>query len=240
MNELPCESARVQIDGLIDGELSAAAAARLQLHLEGCADCRTRLEAKRKLVATLSTLASRPELSAAARQRLVAALNKRKRSFWWLAGPAAALAASLMLYLSLPATPDLAADAILSAHLRSLTPGHLTDVESSDRHTVKPWFNGRLPQSPPVPDLAAQGFPLTGGRLDYIGGQPAACLVYRRQLHVINLCLWPEGPLPGATRREGYNLLAWKQDGQNAAAISDLNRAELQQFKELWSAVAIN
>ena len=232
MDDLTCELARLQIDGLIDGELSKAAAAQLERHLKGCMDCRMRLAAKRKLSETLSTLRGTPELDGLARQRLLAKLPKTAKRPWWLAAPVVALAASLALFLWSPA----GSDALLGAHLRSLTPGHLIDVESSDRHTVKPWFNGRVALSPPVP--VVEGFPLEGGRLDYIAAQPAACLVYRRQLHVINLCLWPAGSLPSSTKRDGYTILTWRQDGQNAAVISDLNRIELEQFKELWIAKA--
>jgi len=234
MDELTCQIARVQIDGMIDGELPPAASARLQRHLQGCADCRGRLAAKRKLASTLATLRGLPALDETARQRLVAGLPGEKRRTWWVAAPAAALAASLALFLMVPGQSD----ALLSAHLRSLTPGHLIDVESSDRHTVKPWFNGRIGLSPPVPDLAADGFPLAGGRLDYIAERPAACLVYRRQQHVLNLCLWQGGDLPAAGKKGGFHILSWKQDGQNAALISDLNRPELEQFKDLWIAKA--
>jgi anti-sigma factor RsiW len=240
MNDLSCQTARLQIDALIDGELTPAGAAALQRHLEGCADCTLRVEARRRLVALLSTEAERPLADDRLRQRLLANLPRaRRRSSWWLAAPTAvALAASLMLYIAIPARGQLGVEAMMSAHLRSLAPGHLTDVESSDRHTVKPWFNGRLPFSPPVPDLADRQFPLVGGRLDYIGAQSAACLVYRHQLHVINLCLWPRDgtapTMPKSAEENGYRLLSWQQDKLAVAVISDLNRAELEQFKALW------
>lgn len=228
MTELSCQAARIHIDGLIDGELTAAEAERLQRHLAGCADCRARLDAKRQLVAMLSSSLERPRLDPLMRKRL---LKRRSVTVWWPALPTAALAASLALFFMSPS----AGDAVLDAHLRSLTPGHLTDIDSSDRHSVKPWFNGKLAISPPVPDLADQEFPLVGGRLDSIGGQSAACLVYRRQQHIINLCLWPGGPrLSANSERRGFNLLSWQQDGQQIAVISDLNFSELEQFKALW------
>jgi anti-sigma factor RsiW len=241
MDELSCDTARVQIDGLVDGELTPSAAEILQRHIAGCPECARRLQARRDLVAMLPKEAERLVVDDLMRRRLLVGLQgKAKRpGLWWLSAPAAAaIAASLMLFMGVPKANDAGVEEVLSVHLRSLTPGHLTDVESSDRHSVKPWFNGRLAMSPPVPDLSDQNFILVGGRLDYIGEQSVACLVYRRSLHIINLCIWPNNPdmpaLPGSASRHGYNLLSWRQDDQTVAMISDLNREELGQFKETW------
>jgi anti-sigma factor RsiW len=130
---------------------------------------------------------------------------------------------------------DRTADAVVANHIRSLMADHLTDVKSSDQHTVKPWFNGKLALSPPVPDLAAAGFPLIGGRLDYLDDHPVAALVYRRQQHVINVLVSAAvmgereaRPTPAAER--GYNLLRFTQGGMDFWIVSDLNTAELDDF----------
>jgi len=136
-----------------------------------------------------------------------------------------------------PSSSERIADDIASAHIRSLMPGHLTDVPSSEQHTVKPWFAGKLDFSPAVVDLSGEGFPLVGGRLDYAAGRPVAALVYRRQAHLINLFVWPSSSTSEvaatADVRQGYNLLHWARGQTNYWVISDLNAAELGQFARL-------
>ena len=130
----------------------------------------------------------------------------------------------------------------ISAHLRSLQADHLTDVLSSNQHTVKPWFNGRIDLAPPVIDLTAQGFTLIGGRLDYIDGKPAAAIVYRRRIHVINLFvaqdLGPAPSTPALSMMQGFNILRWNENGLNLLAVSDLNREELEEFGAKFTAAA--
>jgi anti-sigma factor RsiW len=154
------------------------------------------------------------------------------------------LAASLLLGASLAwnvaqfrsrVDPDqLVAADVLSAHLRSLVGTHLLDVPSSDQHTVKPWFNGRLDFSPGVKDL--EGFPLLGGRLEYFDGHPAAALIYGRHKHTINLFIWPSAKATGvaAQTRNGYHLQHWSANGMTFWAVSDLNEVELSQFVSLY------
>jgi anti-sigma factor RsiW len=126
-------------------------------------------------------------------------------------------------------------DQAVSSHVRAMMTGHTTDVLSTDRHTVKPWFNGRIDFSPPVADLAQQGFPLVGGRVDYLGGRTVAALVYQRRKHVIDLFIWPvkTDDASGNASSKGYNVIRWSNGGLFFVAVSDLNKTELEQFKNL-------
>lgn len=145
-------------------------------------------------------------------------------------------AAVALLVLSSP-NPGVI-EQIVAGHVRALQPGHLEDVPSSDRHTVKPWFNGKLDFTPPVKDFAAEGFPLRGGRLDYLAGRPVAALVYQRDKHIIDLFVWPakgDGLRPPQTsQRQGYNIVHWVQDGMMFWAVSDVEMAQLQKFVKTW------
>jgi len=137
------------------------------------------------------------------------------------------------------ASPPSIGQQVLSSHIRSLMPGHLTDVESNDSHNVKPWFNGRVDLSPAVPRLDSAGFPLVGGRLDYVGGRPVTAVVYMRRQHVINVFSWPTGDRGPQTRslstEKGYHLVRWSDGGVEFWAASDLSVPELEQFVALFS-----
>jgi anti-sigma factor RsiW len=150
------------------------------------------------------------------------------------------MAASLMLTVFRNDQNQQVADEVVSAHIRSLQAGHLIDVETSDQHTVKPWFNGRVDVAPPVIDLTAQGFTLLGGRLDYIDGEPVASVVYQRRKHLINLFV---GQRLGAKRAgaisqtvQGYNVRHWPEEGLDFWAVSDLAADELDEFVQKVSA----
>jgi anti-sigma factor RsiW len=145
-----------------------------------------------------------------------------------------ALAASLVFAVMRGDQEQTIAEEVVSAHIRSLQAGHLMDVETSDRHTVKPWFNGRVDVAPPVIDLTAESFTLLGGRLDYVDGEPVAAIVYQRRKHVINLFvaqhLGAKRPRPNAKSIQGYNCRHWTQDGLDLWAVSDIVGDELDEF----------
>ena len=183
-----------------------------------------------------------PAIRAALARETAAAPAPRRPGRWqgWLqlgAAFACGLLASVLLIRFMPMDREGLAEEVVSAHVRSLMVAHLEDVASTDQHTVKPWFAGKLDFSPPVSDFAARGFALTGGRLDYLHGHAVAALVYHHQRHAINVFVWPlHGAEPASSlssSRDGYNLIAWQGGGMQFWAVSDLNAAELAQFADL-------
>ncbi len=242
-----CGEMHLLIQADIDGELRPAEAARVAGHLEDCTAC-TRLQARllalrSEVQATMSRYAAPEALRAAVAAKLAVRAVPSRAGFKMIGVPAlsfafgAALAACLALVMIAPQQSGLGED-VVAAHIRALQPGHLMDVVSTDQHTVKPWFDGRLPFAPPVKELAAAGYRLDGGRLDYLHGHTAAVLVYRAGQHLIDLFTWPsdtsaDRPVTAGTD-EGYNYIRWATDGMSFWAVSDLNRDELRDFVAKW------
>ena len=240
----------LQMDAYVDGELAPQDAQEFEAHLKECRDCARVHDARVALGAAIR--AEFPALRApdTVRSQVRAALRSAAGNPATRRTPPAlgwrwlALAASLAVVAvgswhlgSSRATEEALSDQVLTSHVRSLMPGHLTDVVSSDRHTVKPWFNGKLDFSPPVSDFAVHGYPLIGGRLEYLSGRAVAALVYGRRQHLINVFLWPvaKGPTHErtATTQQGYHLLHWSTGEYTYWVVSDLGATELEEFTGL-------
>jgi anti-sigma factor (TIGR02949 family) len=242
-----CEHALFLLQGYIDGELDLVNSLEIEEHLQSCPTCSRQYQERMALRAAVRDAGLFSPAPADLQKRIRASIrhvDKPARSmpaFSWRWAAAAALLLAVVFVATgvlrgwFAAGQDARlASEVQSAHVRSLMADHLTDVTSSDQHTVKPWFDGKLDFSPPVVDLAAQGYPLIGGRLDYLDGHPAAALVYRRNKHLINLFIWPSAnSAPGSTTINGYHIYHWTQGGMAYWAVSDLNVPEMQTFVQL-------
>jgi anti-sigma factor RsiW len=260
-----CEDMKLLIQAELDGELDATRAMALAGHLTDCPGCTaerarqaalsSRLRAELRTFTAPDSLREKVERQLAnahpsvpvAQPHAVRTVPDHVRHplasiwRWWQGllafGGGAAVTAAVLLLLVLPRAPDLT-ESVISDHIRALQPGHTMDVVSTNQHTVKPWFDGRLDFSPPVKDLAAQGFPLQGGRLDYLAGREVAALIYGRAKHEIDLYVWPvsgraaQGPAQG--EHNGYNFIRWTQDGMQFWAVSDVEANQLKEFVRLW------
>ena len=250
------------IQAELDGELDAAAAAALVAHKASCPVCRAAAAdiARARAVVDRSLYRAAPD---ALRARILAEIATAQepeaptshlhatavshRRHWWSLpsfgfglgsfGLGAACAAALALLVLWSPDPSVT-EQIVAGHIRAMQPGHLEDVVSTDQHTVKPWFAGRLDFTPPVKDFAVEGFPLRGGRLDYLAGRPVAALVYQHDKHIIDLFVWPaksnsSGP-PDTAQHQGYNVVHWTRDGMVFWAVSDVEIEQLRNFAEKW------
>lgn len=232
------ESMRVQ--AYLDGETANAAA--VETHVDTCAECAKLRDDVAALRAAMRSELSYHRAGSALRGSLLKALDQEEgRRAWPFSLPglfwtgafsgaiATACAAAVAFLLVLPSGSSLAVNDVTEAHLRSLMPGHLIDVVSSNRHTVKPWFAGRTDVSPPVADFSREGYALLGGRVDYVDGRRAAVIVYRHGAHIINVFAWPTGgaAVPGFATHNGYHLVSWKSGNVAYCAISDTAVDEL-------------
>ena len=245
---MTCDEAELLIHALIDDELDAGHAREVEAHVVQCQRCTVLLADYRQMSRAIAGADLRYTAPASLRRRIDAALPKPTsaapsrravlRSFALGSGVSAIAATGLFAIMLRNDDQERIMSEIVSAHLRSLQAGHLTDVLSTDQHTVKPWFNGKLDFSPPVVDLTPQGFPLQGGRLDYLDNRAVAALIYQRRKHFINLFVWPAAPnettTPKTITRQGYQLLHWIESDLNYWAVSDVNEKELQEFKQLF------
>lgn len=241
----PCPDKEPLLHGLLDGELDAANTLAIEAHIAACPGCAAELQR----LSALSRLVKAPGVAHAApaslRNRVETMLEAddppvrrtpglSRLASWGLSGAFAAIAAGLALVMINPAAHQTEIESeVIAGHVRSLQASHLMDVATSDRHTVKPWFNGKVDFAPPVVDLAAQGFPLAGGRLDYLDHRSVAALVYRRGRHVINLFVWPSKPgetLSGSGHRDGYGVDYWTSGGLEFWAVSDVAPQDLDAF----------
>jgi anti-sigma factor RsiW len=241
-----CPDKELLLHALADDELDAGNVLTLEAHLATCPGCAAELaairEVKARLAETPAAFQAPPQLLARFDEAMAeAAAPPRRRpgalEAWLMSGAITALAASLALFALIPSGAPLE-DELVDAQARSLEAQHLVDVATSDRHTVKPWFNGKIDFAPPVVDLAPQGYPLAGGRLDRISGRRVAALVFHRRAHVINLFVWPgDAPAePVLEHREGYSLVRWGAGGLVFWAVSDVDSADLLGFQKAFAA----
>ncbi len=248
---MTCNLTHTTLHGYCDGELDAVRAAEFEHHLEDCDECRISLAETRALGIRLQQNDLYQRSSPQLRQRIEKQLGLARpetqgttlRSLRWLLVPAFAVAvvAIIAALVRFPVQPRVLATAtaseLIDAHVRSLQPGHLTDVISTDQHTVKPWFDGKLDFIPPVSDFTAQGFSLVGGRLDVLNGHSVAALVYARRKHTINLFVWParqgESNLYGWGSRDGYNWGMWQEGDMRFCLVSDAAQSDLRELQQL-------
>jgi anti-sigma factor RsiW len=254
-----CKLTQRFVPGYADGELDLSRTIEMETHLQVCAECARELERLQALRAALQRGSLAYAAPSALRERIQTSLlsstpaeTSERASAWrpllllrWAGAFAVLALCAVTAWQLLPGlrgrTSDqqLAAE-VLTSHVRSLEASHLMDVASTDQHTVKPWFDGKLDFSPPVEDLASDDFPLVGGRLDYLEGRQVAALVYQRRKHFINVFVWPGASGSSSTQtiasQQGYNMMRWSHGGFQFWAVSDVNASDLAEFVRLLQA----
>ena len=245
---MTCDEAEILLHALIDGELDASHAREVEAHLATCAKCAAAARDYREMKKAVAQGGLRYTAPPELRRRIEASLpqtaapTRRALLKGFAMGSAVSAMAATGLFAVFLRSDDEARlqTEFVSAHLRSLQANHLTDVVSTDQHTVKPWFNGRIDIAPPVVDLGSQGFALVGGRLDYIDGRPVGSVIYSRRQHVINLFVAQgAGTEPRAAKMDtvqGFNIRRWSDRGLDYWAVSDLSKEELANFGEKFEA----
>ena len=253
---MSCELTQRFVPGYMDGELDLVRTIEMETHLKDCPVCAQKLENQQEVRCALrrSSLAYsapavlRDRIQSSLRASIGVEVQERKIKWpslhiWQWAGAVAVLALfslsgwQLTARLRAPSSDRRITAEVFSSHLRSLEANHLMDVVSTDQHTVKPWFDAKLDFSPPVEDLASDGFPLVGGRLDYLEGREVAALIYQRREHFINVFVWPNPAESNSTQpiesRQGYNIVGWSRGGFQCWAVSDIGRSDLAEFVRL-------
>jgi anti-sigma factor RsiW len=253
---MSCDLTERFVPGYLDGELDLARTIEMETHRKACPDCAQELESQQELRAALQRSSLAYAAPAVLRDRIQSSLRtsngtgvqQRKMKWWSLhiwqwAGAVAVLALfSITAWLwtarlGSPSSDDRITAEVFSSHVRSLEANHLMDVVSTDQHTVKPWFDGKLDFSPPVEDLASDGFPLVGGRLDYVENREVAALVYQRRKHFLNVFVWPNPTGSTSTQaiqsQQGYNIMRWSRGGFQFWAVSDVAASDLAGFVQL-------
>ncbi len=248
---MSCDRHLTVLHGYFDNELDALGAAEFESHLAQCSECAAALEDLQSLRSSINLAQLYDKAPASLRQRVLSGLGSAspvavvpvRKPWQWFAVAAALLLCAytgwrIMNVQGAGNGQTALAAELVDAHLRSLQPGHLTDVISSDQHTVKPWFAGKLDFSPPVQDFAAQGFPLRGGRLEVIHGRASAALIYGRRKHFVNVFIWPargKETLSPSGSLQGYQWIDWREEGMEFCAVSDASAAELENLHRLFT-----
>jgi mycothiol system anti-sigma-R factor len=245
-----CQNARELLQAYVDDELDLVTARQIEAHLKECPACSRAYDAARAVRTAVANPAVYHHPPADLREKILNSLPvdlSDRASHQTESSPATwrslAIAALVLLAVGVfwtifnhTAANNSDAQMVLAAHLRSMQLAvHMVDVPSTDQHTVKPWFDGKLDFAPPVWQLADKGYPLDGGRLDYLRDRPVAALVYRRAKHIINLFIWPGDTGSSSLSHQGYNLIHWSNAGMTFWAVSDVNMADLQQFVDLYT-----
>jgi anti-sigma factor RsiW len=250
-----CKETQEVIHAYLDGELDLVHNLAVEQHLKDCPACARSYRGQQCLRTVMAGRSLYLEAPKSLAKRVRSAVRQASKAEsprwrWWrwqgnwawprVLAPLAVACLAVLITLPIimrPSTEDRLTQEIVSGHVRSLMASHLTDVASSGPHTVKPWFNGKLPFSPPVTDLAAQGFPLIGGRLDYVENYSVAALVYQCRQHFINLFIWPlthnSSTAEDFRTQRGYTVIHWNEGGMEYWAVSDVNQGDLREFVRL-------